>query len=286
MGAPQAILATDAAALDMRVALPDQQPSQPSYRLVTDDAVGRDDTGPQIELSEDAIRQRSQQIWEREGCPDGYAEDHWRRARAELAALMARTSHAPPMPRPADDAAPPLAPCTLVVEVRAPVPDAPPQVVDDSGPSEPQPLLLQDAVISPPAAEAVSIRPQPRRLPTAGQLPPNAIVPSIISAGFVVHGVLESAGDIQFDGTMDGDVYCVSLAVGEAAVIRGEIVADKVMVRGRVEGNIRARRVYLFASARIAGDIQYGVLAIEDGAQLDGSFQRIDDSLEEVCGQE
>ena len=32
-----------------------------------------------------AIRERAYAIWEREGCPAGLAEDHWRRAAQELA---------------------------------------------------------------------------------------------------------------------------------------------------------------------------------------------------------
>jgi len=275
MGAPQAILATDEAVAQLRLVVADQPPS---YQLVPKDA-GGNDIDPDIELSEDAIRQRSQQIWEREGCPEGYAEDHWQRARAELVALMARTSNAQITPRPADDAARPLEPSALVLEAPVTVPDTQPEVDDGGGLSEPQPLLLQDAVISPLPEEAVSVRPQPRSLPVAGQLPPTAAVPSIISADFVVRGALESAGDIQFDGIMDGDIYCVSLAVGEEAAIRGEVMADNVTVRGRVQGNIRARRVYLFASARVEGDIHYETLTVEDGAYLDGSFQTMEESV-------
>jgi hypothetical protein len=37
-------------------------------------------------IPEDAIRQRSYLIWEREGCPEGKADEHWRRAKAELEA--------------------------------------------------------------------------------------------------------------------------------------------------------------------------------------------------------
>lgn len=36
-------------------------------------------------LSEDRIRERANQIWEREGRPEGRADDHWRLARLELA---------------------------------------------------------------------------------------------------------------------------------------------------------------------------------------------------------
>lgn len=36
-------------------------------------------------LSEDVIRARAYHIWQREGCPDGRADDHWQMARSELA---------------------------------------------------------------------------------------------------------------------------------------------------------------------------------------------------------
>ena len=38
----------------------------------------------QTNPSEDEIRVRSYLIWEREGCPEGKAEEHWLRAKAEL----------------------------------------------------------------------------------------------------------------------------------------------------------------------------------------------------------
>jgi hypothetical protein len=37
-------------------------------------------------VSEQAIRQRSYEIWQREGCPSGKAADHWFHAKAELEA--------------------------------------------------------------------------------------------------------------------------------------------------------------------------------------------------------
>jgi len=37
-------------------------------------------------VSEQVIRQRSYEIWQREGCPTGKAADHWFRAQAELEA--------------------------------------------------------------------------------------------------------------------------------------------------------------------------------------------------------
>jgi|GEM_PF-1600714 hypothetical protein len=47
-----------------------------------------------IEPSEEAIRLRSYQIWEREGRPEGCAGEHWARAKMELEAEMEEASMA------------------------------------------------------------------------------------------------------------------------------------------------------------------------------------------------
>jgi hypothetical protein len=41
--------------------------------------------GPLPDITDDMIRARAHHIWEREGKPDGRAEDHWQMARSELA---------------------------------------------------------------------------------------------------------------------------------------------------------------------------------------------------------
>ncbi len=35
---------------------------------------------------EHRVRERAYEIWEREGCPEGKADEHWRKAEAEIAA--------------------------------------------------------------------------------------------------------------------------------------------------------------------------------------------------------
>jgi hypothetical protein len=46
-------------------------------------------------ITEEAIRERSYYIWQREGCPDGRSVEHWTRAKSELEA-EAVTMSAPP----------------------------------------------------------------------------------------------------------------------------------------------------------------------------------------------
>ena len=52
--------------------------------------------------------------------------------------------------------------------------------------------------------------------------------------------------------------------------VTGAIHADAVEIRGRVTGVICARRVKLWATARVDGDISHTELAVEAGAHFEG----------------
>ncbi len=103
--------------------------------------------------------------------------------------------------------------------------------------------------------------------------------PSVLSSDLTITGNVQSTGDIQVEGTVDGDIRAAYLTVGETATIKGEIVADEVVVHGRVAGRIRGSKIRLSASARVEGDIVHKTIAIESGAHFEGSVQRQDDPV-------
>ena len=105
--------------------------------------------------------------------------------------------------------------------------------------------------------------------------PAKQAAPSLISADLRIVGDLHSDGEIQVDGTIDGDIRTLVLLVGETANIKGEIVADTVHVHGKVNGQIKARAVNLAKSSNVIGDILHEDLSIEAGAFLEGHCKRI-----------
>ena len=127
----------------------------------------------------------------------------------------------------------------------------------------------------PPSApvRSASTKPAARSRPAR----PAPAVPSLISADMVIRGAIESEGEVQFDGEIEGDIRAHGLVIGEGARVAGEVIADKVRVAGTVEGAIRAARVELAATALVEGDVIHTALAIEAGARFEGSVRHSDD---------
>ncbi len=94
-----------------------------------------------------------------------------------------------------------------------------------------------------------------------------------------ITGNIKTTGDIQVEGTVEGDIRAHLLTIGESATIKGEVVADDVVINGRIVGRVRGLKVRLTSTARVEGDIIHKTIAIESGAHFEGSVQRQDDPL-------
>ena len=105
------------------------------------------------------------------------------------------------------------------------------------------------------------------------------VAPSVLSNDLVIKGDVRTSGDIQIDGEIEGNISAHLLTVGEGATVRGECIADDIVVNGRVVGRVRGLKVRLTSTARVEGDIIHKTIAIESGAHFEGAVQRQDDPL-------
>jgi cytoskeletal protein CcmA (bactofilin family) len=112
-------------------------------------------------------------------------------------------------------------------------------------------------------------------LSTISTVKTKSATPSIISSDVRIVGDLQSKGEVQVDGAIDGDIRTHTLLVGEGAYITGEIISDTVIIRGNVTGQVKARSVELAKTAHVIGDILHEDLAMETGAFLEGHCKRI-----------
>lgn len=102
---------------------------------------------------------------------------------------------------------------------------------------------------------------------------------STLSSDLHVTGNMKTTGDVQVEGTVEGDIRAHLLTIGESATIKGEVIADDVVINGRIVGRVRGLKVRLTSTARVEGDIIHKTIAIESGAHFEGSVQRQDDPL-------
>ena len=102
---------------------------------------------------------------------------------------------------------------------------------------------------------------------------------SVLSANLTVVGNLNTTGDVEVEGTIEGDIRAHLLTIGEGATIRGEVIADDIVINGHIIGRVRGLKVRLTSTAKVEGDIIHKTIAIESGAQFEGSVQRQEDPL-------
>lgn len=103
-----------------------------------------------------------------------------------------------------------------------------------------------------------------------------ATTPSIIGSDVSIEGNISTAGELQLDGVIVGDIACGSMIMGEHGSVNGSITAEQIIIRGKVDGEIRGRDVRLEKSAEVTGDVWHESLAIEAGARISGKFQHTD----------
>ena len=108
-------------------------------------------------------------------------------------------------------------------------------------------------------------------------LPGAASAASVVGSELSIKGNLESRGEVQIDGAIEGDVHALRIVVGEEARITGNLLAEDIIVRGAVAGSIRGRKVTLAAASHVEGDIFHKTLAVERGAYFEGKSRRVED---------
>jgi cytoskeletal protein CcmA (bactofilin family) len=113
---------------------------------------------------------------------------------------------------------------------------------------------------------------------------PTRVGPSIIGADVVIQGNIVTGGELQVEGTIQGDVRAAAVVVGPQGTIHGEVAGDEVAVHGRVIGPIRGLRVQVFSGAHVDGDIVHDSLAVETGAFCQGNIRRSEEPLPQQLG--
>ena len=99
---------------------------------------------------------------------------------------------------------------------------------------------------------------------------------TLISAGTLVEGDIIFTGTLEVEGRVIGEIRAgpdaqAVVRVLPGAQVLGDIRAPVVVINGEVSGNVHStEHVELAAAAVITGDVEYSLIEMTRGAQLNG----------------
>ena len=87
-------------------------------------------------------------------------------------------------------------------------------------------------------------------------------------------GELNVRGTLRIDGTVEGQLDADYVILSDSAEVKGEIRAKKILIGGKMGGNVRAQElVEIKSKGKVLGDIFTEKLAIIEGAEFNGRVE-------------
>jgi cytoskeletal protein CcmA (bactofilin family) len=105
-----------------------------------------------------------------------------------------------------------------------------------------------------------------------------APIATLVGAETRVHGDIEFSGGCHVDGYVKGNVRATSddrsvLSISERGCVEGTVFVPHVILNGTVKGDVRAtQRVELGPKARVIGNVQYKLIEMSIGAEVNGKL--------------
>jgi len=103
---------------------------------------------------------------------------------------------------------------------------------------------------------------------------------SFIGINSVFTGELNIKGTLRVDGSVNGHINAECVVLCETAVIKGDITATKIIVGGKVEGNLIAKEIVEIKSkGELLGGICTNRFSVIEGGRFNGKIQmKMDES--------
>ena len=103
-------------------------------------------------------------------------------------------------------------------------------------------------------------------------------IDTLLGKAATLNGDLEFSGGLHLDGRVNGNVRSSAedggaLSVSESGFIEGNVEVTNIVMNGTVNGDMHARdRLVLGGSARVNGNVHYGVIEMAPGAVITGKL--------------
>lgn len=92
-----------------------------------------------------------------------------------------------------------------------------------------------------------------------------------VGEGVTLNGAIQAQDIVVVDGTVDGEVTCSQLIVGQNGVVNGTISVSDADIYGKIGTDISVKQLLIVrASGRVEGKWVYGEIEVEKGGVLAG----------------
>src|SRR5438477_9582980 len=98
---------------------------------------------------------------------------------------------------------------------------------------------------------------------------------NVLNSDVELKCTLKFSGELTFDGKLEGDINSDgTLNLGDNAVVKGNINAVNIVMRGKINGNVIAKeKLDIKSKTELFGDIRAPRLAIEEGVTFVGKTE-------------
>jgi len=97
---------------------------------------------------------------------------------------------------------------------------------------------------------------------------------SFVGSNARIKGEMTVEGTLRLDGTIEGGLNADCVILSEKALVKGDIAAQKIVIGGTVEGNLRAKGlVEIQPKGRVLGGVFTQKLSVIEGGEINGKIE-------------
>lgn len=96
---------------------------------------------------------------------------------------------------------------------------------------------------------------------------------TVIGSDIKIIGSIEASADLMIEGSVEADIRCRTLILGEMGTIKGKVFSERARVSGNIDGSIETQDLSIEATGIVTGETTYTRLKIATGGIIEGNMK-------------
>lgn len=98
--------------------------------------------------------------------------------------------------------------------------------------------------------------------------------PTVVGAGCLIKGNIDTDHTIQIHGTVNGDINAETVIIGRGGNVIGNVNTKVLFLHGSLKGNATVNTVNVFSNAKMFGTLFYKTLNITGNTGLECKLEK------------